>query len=98
MDNYIFYRWLHNVRGKDPDEIAPQSDWETPFFARIKGKKSKRISPYTESIYGRHMNLPNLVKISSPYTNNNKNNNQNQVFQSQYADQRTCVSKLQYTK
>jgi integrase/recombinase XerD len=36
------------VRGKNPDEIAPQSDWETPSFARIRGKKSKRISPYSE--------------------------------------------------
>src|SRR5215831_2747494 len=47
MDNYIFYRWLHNVRGKDPDEIAPQSDWETPFFARIKGKD--------KPVYGKHI-------------------------------------------
>jgi integrase/recombinase XerD len=45
----LFFRWLYNVRGKNSDEIAPQSDWETPSFARIKGKKSKRISPYSET-------------------------------------------------
>jgi len=45
----LFYRWLYNVRGKNSDEIAPQSDWETPSFARIKVKKSKRISPYSET-------------------------------------------------
>src|SRR5215469_1253413 len=45
----LFHRWLHNVRGKDPDEIAPQSDWETPPFVTIKAKKSKRLSPYSET-------------------------------------------------
>jgi integrase/recombinase XerD len=45
----LFFRWLYNARGKNSDEIAPQSDWETPSFARIKGKKSKRISPYSET-------------------------------------------------
>jgi hypothetical protein len=45
----LFFRWLYNVRGKNSDEIAPQSDWETPSFTRIKGKKSKRISPYSET-------------------------------------------------
>lgn len=45
----LFFRWLYNARDKNLDEIAPQSDWETPTFARIKGKKSKRISPYSET-------------------------------------------------
>ncbi|MGA9152249.1 MAG: hypothetical protein WBZ36_16870, partial [Candidatus Nitrosopolaris sp.] len=45
----LFFRWLYNVRGKNSDEIAPQSVWETPSFARIKGKKSKRASPYSET-------------------------------------------------
>ena len=45
----LFFRWLYNVRNKNPDEIQPQSDWESPSFARIKGKKSKRISPYSET-------------------------------------------------
>ena len=45
----LFFRWLYNVRCKNPSETAPQSDWETPSFARIKEKKSKRVSPYLES-------------------------------------------------
>lgn len=26
----LFFRWLHNARGKDPNEIELQSEWETP--------------------------------------------------------------------
>jgi hypothetical protein len=42
-------RWLHNQRGKQLNDTATQSDWQTPDFARIKGKKIKRVSPYLES-------------------------------------------------
>ncbi|MGC2681122.1 MAG: hypothetical protein WA323_04580 [Candidatus Nitrosopolaris sp.] len=45
----LFFRWLYNARGKDSEDIASQSDWETPSFARIKTKKSKRVSPYSET-------------------------------------------------
>jgi integrase/recombinase XerD len=46
----LFFRWLYNQRGKElVDDRALQSDWDTPDFARIKGKKIKRVSPYLES-------------------------------------------------
>ena len=45
----LFLRWLHNQRGKQLNDGAAQSDWQTPDFARIKGKKIKRVSPYLES-------------------------------------------------
>ena len=45
----LFLRWLYNMRGKDSEAVAPQSDWETPTFARIKERKTKRISPYSEA-------------------------------------------------
>lgn len=45
----LFLRWLYNQRGKDPEDIAPQSDWDTPSFARITEKKTKRVSPYSET-------------------------------------------------
>ena len=45
----LFFRWLYNQRGKELDDRALQSDWETPDFAKIKGKKIKRVSPYLES-------------------------------------------------
>jgi integrase/recombinase XerD len=44
------FRWLYNQRGKQlEDDQTLQSDWKTPDFAKIKGKKIKRISPYLES-------------------------------------------------
>jgi integrase/recombinase XerD len=45
----LFFRWLYNQRGKQLDDQTLQSDWKTPDFAKIKGKKIKRISPYLES-------------------------------------------------
>lgn len=42
-----FFRWLYNQhRKKDP---IPPSEWETPTFAQIKKKKTKRLSPYSET-------------------------------------------------
>jgi integrase/recombinase XerD len=46
-----FFRWLYNekdieAKGLARREILTQQDWETPSFARIREKKSKRISPY----------------------------------------------------
>lgn len=45
----LFFRWLYNQRGKQLDDQTLQSDWKTPDFAKIKGKKIKRTSPYLES-------------------------------------------------
>jgi integrase/recombinase XerD len=47
---YLF-RWLHNYKlvkeiGEEPVSL---SDWNTPSFAIIKKKKTKRLSPYLES-------------------------------------------------
>ena len=44
-----FFRWLYNYRAKNSEEILPQSEWITPPFARIKQRKSKRLSPYSET-------------------------------------------------
>jgi integrase/recombinase XerD len=46
----LFYRWLYNARGKEASsENTVPSEWETPVFVRIKGKKTKRLSPYSET-------------------------------------------------
>jgi hypothetical protein len=45
----LFFRWLYNARGRGSEDVAPQSDWETPVFSRIKEKKTKRVSPYSET-------------------------------------------------
>lgn len=45
-----FIRWLYNYRDKkDEEERVAQSEWVTPSFARIKEKRTKRISPYSET-------------------------------------------------
>jgi integrase/recombinase XerD len=47
----LFYRWLYNQRGKDDidDDPAAMADWETPSFAKIREKRTKRLSPYSEN-------------------------------------------------
>src|SRR5215207_4544707 len=51
-DIKYFFRWLYNKKkaekGSGEKEVA-WSDWETPPFASIKKKKTKRLSPYLES-------------------------------------------------
>jgi hypothetical protein len=37
----LFLRWLYNYRGRESDGEIISSEWETPTFAKIKGKKSK---------------------------------------------------------
>ena len=50
-----FFRWLHNCRknssNNDNNNLAAmsQSEWETPVFVKIKEKKTKRLSPYSET-------------------------------------------------
>lgn len=41
------FRWLYCQRGKE--ETIPSSEWQTPEFAKIKDKKTKRLSPYSET-------------------------------------------------
>ena len=45
----FFFRWFHNRYVKKYSESVSEIDWETPAIVKIKGKKSKRVSPYAES-------------------------------------------------
>jgi integrase/recombinase XerD len=45
----LFFRWFYNARGKDSSENILSSEWETPAFVKIKGRKTKRLSPYLET-------------------------------------------------
>lgn len=46
----LFFRWLYNTRGKEASgENTLSSEWKTPAFVRLKGKKAKRLSPYLET-------------------------------------------------
>jgi integrase/recombinase XerD len=42
-----FFRWLYNQYQKQ--DIIPMDLWETPGFIGIRPKKTKRLSPYSET-------------------------------------------------
>jgi integrase/recombinase XerD len=65
-----FIRWLYNYRDKkDEEERVAQSEWVTPFFARIKEKRTKRISPYSETELWERDEILFIVKYE-PYLRN----------------------------
>ena len=43
----FFFRWFHNLYLRS--ESVGEPEWETPDMVRIKSKKSKRVSTYSES-------------------------------------------------
>ena len=43
-----FYRWLTNTKGKEIDSIS-HDKWSTPPFTNIRMKRTKRLSPYSET-------------------------------------------------
>jgi integrase/recombinase XerD len=45
----LFFRWLYNAKGKVASEDNVPCEWETPSFVKIRGKKTKRLSPYLET-------------------------------------------------
>ena len=65
-----FFRWLHNLRSKNNDsEEISSSDWVTPAFARIREKKSKRLSPYSENEIWDRDELLSIIKYE-PFKRN----------------------------
>jgi hypothetical protein len=47
-----FFRWLHNYKllvASKPQPTDAAFEWQTPPFAQIMKKKTKRISPYSET-------------------------------------------------
>ena len=44
----LFFRWLYN-QGTNKSGEFDMSEWKTPEFMQIRHKKTKRISPYSES-------------------------------------------------
>jgi hypothetical protein len=44
-----FYRWLANTKEKTIVAHKSDNNWETPSFVNIKMKKTKRLSPYSET-------------------------------------------------
>jgi integrase/recombinase XerD len=54
-------RWLYNYRGND-DASIHQSDWITPVFVRIKEKKIRFLSPYSETELWKRQEILSVVK------------------------------------
>ncbi|MFL6326069.1 MAG: hypothetical protein ACJ71K_03340 [Nitrososphaeraceae archaeon] len=61
------FRWLYSQRGKD--YTIPQSEWVTPVFAKIKEKRTKRQSSYSETKLWDREKLLIIVK-NEPYLRN----------------------------
>jgi integrase/recombinase XerD len=64
-----FFRWLYNHKCKKEEERVEQSEWETPSFARIKEKRTKRLSPYSETELWERDEILSIVKYE-PYLRN----------------------------
>ncbi len=45
----IFFRWLYNIQFKKGIATDDFSEWITPDFIRIKMKRTKRLSPYSQT-------------------------------------------------
>jgi hypothetical protein len=58
-----FYRWLYNQRTKEG--LTDPSDWETPKFVQIKQRKSKRLSPYSETEIWEREELLLVIKYAT---------------------------------
>ena len=61
-------RWLYNYRENNEVSIH-QSDWITPAFVRIKEKKIRRLSPYSETKLWEREKILSVVKYE-PYKRN----------------------------
>ena len=65
-----FFRWLHNhkCKGNIPADIS-ESDWITPPFINVKKRRTKRLSPYSESEIWERDELLTIVKYE-PFARN----------------------------
>src|SRR5215212_4263542 len=75
-DIKYFFRWLYNNKkktdneyGKKEEIASSSSDWETPVFATIKKKKTKRLSPYLETELWERDELLQIIKYE-PFKRN----------------------------
>jgi hypothetical protein len=59
------FRWIYNQKGKD--DTLPQSEWIIPIFAKIKEKRTKRLSPYSETEIWDRDEFLNIVKYEATF-------------------------------
>jgi integrase/recombinase XerD len=63
-----FLRWLYNTKIRSQD-VLQQTDWITPPFAKIKEKRTKRISPYSETELWERDEILSIIKYD-PFKRN----------------------------
>jgi integrase/recombinase XerD len=70
-----FFRWMHNYHKsnfsheQEGDDDISESQWTTPTFINIKKRKTKRLSPYSESEIWERDELLTAIKYE-PYKRN----------------------------
>jgi integrase/recombinase XerD len=65
----LFFRWMHNYRGKDTNNEFSSSELVTPEFVKIRTKKTKRASPYLETEIWERDEILFIIKFE-PYARN----------------------------
>ena len=63
-----FYRWLYNAKEKGVDAKSYDS-WTTPSFINIKSKRTKRLSPYSETEIWDKEELFTIIKYETNIRN-----------------------------
>lgn len=66
----FFFRWLYNDYYKQHDlsgksNVQPIEDWTTPSFLKLKPKKTKRLSPYSQTEIWEKDDLLAIIKYES---------------------------------
>ena len=64
----FFFRWLYNYKIKRDEGsriVEDMEEWETPEFIRIRKKKTKRDSPYSEAEIWEQDELLTIIKYES---------------------------------
>ena len=64
----FFFRWWHNQNPESPI-ITPMSEWITPELIRLKMKRTKRVSPYSQTEIWEKDEYLSIIKYE-PYKRN----------------------------
>ena len=61
----LFLRWLYNGRNTGKTDDISFADWKTPDFVKIREKRTKRLSPYSETEIWERDELLSIIKYES---------------------------------
>jgi hypothetical protein len=65
----LFFRWLYNCHSYDLGAVKDVEEWITPLFCKIKTKKTKRVSPYSENELWEREEILSLLKYEPSLRN-----------------------------